>query len=174
MSPGPKSDIICTAEYIFPRVQQSVCFFVGIGPSPHPLSRKRVCPPQTKEGGNTLASGEGIGDSHFGRKEQSLAVCLPCDMHRYAMCIRDLQCSKLDGIQTKNDRYLQINRILLLQNVWKYSLFEHKHSKCAKSANAVWTKKIVATHFIIRQRGILSWFQINLFGLKIIFRKKMF
>jgi hypothetical protein len=58
-------------------------------------------------------------------------------MHRYAMCIRDLQFSKLDGIQTKNDRYLPINKILLCKMSENIPFFEHMHSKFAKSANAV-------------------------------------
>ncbi len=106
LSPAPKSDIICTAEYILPRVQQSVCLFVGIGPyPPPPLSKASVYlyppPPQTKEGGNTLASGAGMGDYQFGRLKKSLAVCLLWDLHRYAMCIRDLQFSKLDGFKLR-------------------------------------------------------------------------
>jgi hypothetical protein len=53
-------------------------------------------------------------------------------MHRYAMCIRDLQFSKLDGIQIKNDRNLQINKILLGKMSENIPFIEHKHSKYAK------------------------------------------
>jgi hypothetical protein len=97
MSPGPKSDIIHTLEYILPRVQQSVCLFVGIGSPPSPESECVPPPPKPKRG-ETVASGEGMGDYQFGRLEKSLAVCLLWDLHRYAMCIRDLQFSKIDGV----------------------------------------------------------------------------
>ncbi len=53
-----------------------------------------------------------------------------------AMCIRDLQCCKLDGNQTDIDRYSQI-RFLLFVNVLKMFRFLciGVHLKFAKSVN---------------------------------------
>ncbi len=48
---------------------------------------------------------------------------------------RGLQCFKLNGNQTENDRYLEKNNFLLLAKCLKmYNFFSHLHFKIAKSA----------------------------------------
>ncbi len=40
-----------------------------------------------------------------------------------SICSRGLQCFKLNGNQTENDRYWQKNNFYFLQNVWKCTVF---------------------------------------------------
>jgi hypothetical protein len=58
------------------REYHSVCPLVRIGAPHHPLSRKRVCPPQPK-GMGTHACGRGGGGSQFRRLEKKIS-CLIC------------------------------------------------------------------------------------------------
>ncbi len=50
------------------------------------------------------------------------------------MCIRGLQCFKLNGNHTENDRYCQKNNFLLFAKCLKLYSFLHLHFKIAKSA----------------------------------------
>jgi hypothetical protein len=58
------------------------------------------------------------------------------------MYSRGLQCFKLNGNHTENDRYWQKNNFLLFAKCLKmYSFFSHLHFKIAKSA--IMIKKIL-------------------------------
>jgi hypothetical protein len=72
---GPECPIHKVLIYI---EHHSVCPFVGIG-TPHPFSRKRVCPPpRTKGWGAHSPAAKGVGESQFQRLEKRLALCLLC------------------------------------------------------------------------------------------------
>ncbi len=84
-----------------------------------------------------------------------------------ALSIRGLQCFKLNGNQTENDRYWQKNNFLLFANCLKmYSFFAFAFKVCKM---CYYDPKIFFFKNInmgIKKRRILCWFQIRWCRLK--------
>ncbi len=80
---------------------------------------------------------------------------------------RGLQCFKLNGNQTENDRYWQKITFYFLQNVWKctaFFAFAFKVcKKCYYDPKKFFLKNI---NMVIKTRRILFWFQIRWCRLK--------
>ena len=92
------------------------------------------------------------------RQNFQLSYC-----RKVILYIRGLQCFKLNGNHTENDRYWQKNNFLLFAKCLKmYSFFSHLHLKYAKSA--IMTQKNFSCKISIwvsKKRRILCWFQIR-------------
>ncbi len=94
------------------------------------------------------------------------SIC--CQLHNRSMHRRGLQCFKLNGNQTENDRYWQKNSFLLFAKCLKmYSFFSLFHLKYAKSAiitQTIFFWKI--SIWVTKKRRILCLFQIRWCRLK--------
>ena len=90
-----------------------------------------------------------------------------------ALCSRGLQCFKLNGNHTENDRYWQKNNFLLFEKCLKmYSFFRILRLQKV----LLWPQKnfsLKISIWVWKKRRILCWFQIRKWRLKQMHLKKV-
>jgi hypothetical protein len=113
--------LCCTTQYIYVHLEYlSVCRLVQIGPS-HPLSRKRGCPPWTKEGYTRLRV-RGWGGPNSDDWRKSLVLCL--------LCVLSILCRVLTAHLFYHKKWSKMTEIFPFWILTKWGFLQYKTINC--------------------------------------------